>query len=136
MASTPAELYARAKDVRRQAYAPYSRFEVGAALLTIDGRIFTGVNVENASYSTTVCAERAALAAAVTAGARAFSAIAIAGPPGARTPPCGACRQALAEFGESLIVIFGDENEGLIEMRLDELLPQAFHLPGAREVRR
>ena len=136
MAFTRAELFARAKDVRRQAYAPYSRFEVGAALLTVDGRVFTGVNVENASYGATMCAERAALAAAIAAGARAFTAIAVAGPSGTRTPPCGLCRQALAEFGESLAVVFSDEADGFVEMRLEELLPEAFHLPGSSEVRR
>jgi cytidine deaminase len=128
MAFAPAELHAHAKEARRNAYAPYSRFEVGAALLTIDGRIFTGANVENASYGVSLCAERAALAAAVGAGARAFRAIAIAGPPGARSAPCGACRQALAEFETALAVIFADEQGALVETTLAALLPDAFGL--------
>jgi cytidine deaminase len=130
MAFTPSELYARANETRRHAYAPYSRFEVGAALLAVDGRVFTGVNVENASYSLTICAERAALAAAIAAGARRFSAIAIAGPPGVATPPCGACRQALTEFGSELAVIVADERGELAELRLEGLLPHAFRLRG------
>lgn len=104
--------------------------------MTVDGRVFTGVNVENASYAMSICAERSALSAAVGAGARAFTAIAIAGPPGSAAPPCGACRQALAEFGESLAVVFAGENGELVETRLDVLLPHVFNLPRAREVRR
>jgi cytidine deaminase len=136
MAFTSAELHAQARDVRRHAYAPYSRFEVGAALSTIDGRVYTGVNVENAAFGVGICAERAALCAAVTAGARAFEAIAVAGPPGKRVTPCGACRQALAEFGLDLRVVYGLEDGGLAEKRLAELLPDGFELPGGREAGR
>lgn len=134
MAST-SELFERAVESRRHAYAPYSRFAVGAALLAEDGRIFTGVNVENASYGATICAERSALAAAVGAGARSFRAIAIAGPSGTRTTPCGVCRQALAEFGP-LTVAFADERGALTEVPLAELLPDAFRLPAGVRHRR
>jgi cytidine deaminase len=130
------ELYAQAKDVRRLAYAPYSHFEVGAALLASDGRVFTGVNVENASYALSLCAERSALAAAIGGGARAFTVIAIAGPQGASVPPCGACRQALAEFGESIAVVFAGDDGELVERPLAALLPHAFGLRRTGEVPR
>lgn len=126
-----AELLARAEAAREHAYAPYSRFAVGAALASEDGRIFTGVNVENASYGVTLCAERAALASAIGAGARAFTALAVAGPPGRRTPPCGLCRQALAEFGGGLRVVYhAGDGEGIVETPLAALLPDAFAFSG------
>ncbi len=84
---------------REHAYAPYSGFTVGAAVETADGRRFTGANVENASYGLTICAERTAVFAAVLAGAKRIAAVAVTGPDGVTTPPCGACRQVLAEFG-------------------------------------
>jgi len=92
------ELLAAARRVRAQAYAPYSRFKVGAALRTASGRIFVGCNVENASFGVTLCAERAALAAAVAAGERELSAIAVVAGGPAIVPPCGMCLQALSEF--------------------------------------
>jgi cytidine deaminase len=128
MAFTPSDLYRRATEVRSRAYAPYSGFEVGAALLAQDGRVFTGVNVENASYAVSLCAERVALATAVAAGARAFEALAVAGPAGSQTVPCGMCRQALAEFGEALSIVFADERGDLVRTSLADLLPVAFHL--------
>lgn len=121
-----AELFAAAVTARGAAYAPYSRFTVGAALETSDGRRFTGANVENASYSLSMCAERIAVQAAVVAGARAIAAIAVAGPEGATTAPCGACRQVLAEFGTpAMRVVYGSPS-GPIETTLDALLPVAF----------
>ena len=119
-----------AREVRERAYAPYSGYRVGAALRAADGRIFTGVNVENCAYPTSMCAERNALAAAVGAGAREFGAVAVVtagdedGRPGS---PCGACRQALAEFGVGLEVILATEDgTDYTVMGLHELLPHAF----------
>ncbi|MGY4706804.1 cytidine deaminase [Candidatus Bipolaricaulota sp. J31] len=120
------ELVRRAVEARKRAYAPYSGFAVGAALLTADGRIFTGCNVENASYGLTVCAERTALFKAVSEGAREFEAIAIACGEGS-CAPCGACRQVLYEFAPDLLVIMADATgEETREARLSELLPRGF----------
>ena len=124
------DLLAAARRAAAGAYAPYSRFAVGAALLADDGRIFTGANVENASYGLTVCAERTALFAAVNAGARRFQALAVAA--GTRTPatPCGACRQVLAEFCEDRMPILCSTRTGKKVKRttLGALLPDAFRL--------
>ena len=121
-------LRAAAKAAQRCAYAPYSKFRVGAALLTTDGRIFTGTNVENASYGLTICAERVAVGNAVSAGCRQFRAIAIVAP-SADLSPCGACRQVLAEFGEWVVVCADSRNMRRIRSyRLSELLPHAFKL--------
>src|SRR5258705_5272583 len=98
---TATELLVRAARARRDAHAPYSRFTVGAALLAHDGRVFTGCNVENASYGLSVCAERVALFKAVSEGVRGFAALAVAGPRPAVTP-CGACRQVLTQFAPGL----------------------------------
>lgn len=119
---TPAELIRKAHAAREHAYAPYSRFTVGAALLTKDGDVFTGANVENASYGMTICAERAAIFTAVSQGYRAFEAIAIVGTPGAAISPCGACRQVLSEFGDDVRII----REGRDDVLLRDLLPEAF----------
>ena len=124
-------LWQAASDVRKNAYAPYSGFTVGAALLAEDGRIFSGCNVENAAYSPTLCAERVALGAAVAAGARRFIAIAVIGGKGdhlADASPCGVCRQVLSEFTDgSMIVLFLEEGERK-ECTLAELLPHSFRL--------
>jgi cytidine deaminase len=119
------ELLRKAAEAARQAYAPYSRFPVGAALLAEDGRIFTGCNVENASYGLTNCAERVAVGAAVAAGCRRFAALAVAVRGGGS--PCGACRQVLHEFAPGLQIHLGDEN-GVwrATYSLRELLPEAF----------
>lgn len=98
------ELVDAAVRVRSQAYAPYSKFLVGAALLCADGHIITGCNVENASYPLSLCAERAAVAAAVAKGCRRFVAVAIVGG-GEPAPPCGGCRQVLMEFGDMTVVL-------------------------------
>ena len=118
-------LLAFAREVQEKAYAPYSNFRVGAAIYA-DGEIFQGVNVENAAYSSTVCAERAALTAAVTAGCRDITAIAIVGDSESPTVPCGGCRQALAEFNPELRVIMGGNTDEVLVRSLEELLPEAF----------
>jgi cytidine deaminase len=120
------QLVEQAVAARRLAYAPYSGFPVGAALLAKDGRLFTGCNVENASYGLTMCAERVALFKAISAGAREFQALAVAGG-GAPCAPCGACRQVLAEFSPHLVVLMADgEGKQVERLSLGELLPRAF----------
>jgi cytidine deaminase len=116
---------ALAKEFRERAYAPYSGFAVGAAILTDSGEIFGGANVENASYGLSICAERTAAVSAVAAGHRNFRAIAIAGPESTTTVPCGACRQFLNEFNPELIVAFTTA-DGVEVTTLDKLLPNAF----------
>ncbi|HEV3152587.1 MAG TPA: cytidine deaminase [Candidatus Baltobacteraceae bacterium] len=118
-------LVERARAARERAYAPYSKFAVGAALLCDDGAIVEGVNVENASYGLSMCAERSAVFAAVAGGRRAFQAIAIAGPGSTATAPCGACRQVLNEFNPSLAVAYAGP-DGVVRTTLDRLLPAAF----------
>jgi cytidine deaminase len=114
-----------ANEARRRAYAPYSNYQVGAALRTKTGRIFTGVNVENAVYPHTMCAERVAIFKAVSEGETEFEVIAVATNNGGS--PCGGCRQVMAEFGMKTIVLIAD-GEGKLhkEMTVSELLPEAF----------
>jgi cytidine deaminase len=116
-------LVTAAWQVRERAYAPYSKFHVGAALLAADGRIFAGCNVENLSYGLTNCAERVAVGAAVAAGVREFLAVAVVADTGVPISPCGACRQVLAEFGVGQVML-ANRTERL-EFTLDELLPRA-----------
>jgi cytidine deaminase len=117
------DLLMAAWQVRESAHAPYSRFAVGAALLAADGRIFTGCNVENLSYGLTMCAERVAIGAAVAAGARGFLAMAVVADTAVPISPCGACRQVMAEFGVSKVIL-ANRNERL-EFSLSELLPRS-----------
>jgi cytidine deaminase len=120
------ELRERARDASTRAYAPYSNFPVGAAVLTDDGRIFTGVNVENAAFPLTVCAERNAIGAAVSAGHRTIRAVGVYTPTTRPTTPCGGCRQVINEFGpDAEIFSFCDSRESL-HAPLAELLPRAF----------
>jgi cytidine deaminase len=120
------KLLTAARQARANAYAPYSGFAVGAALLDVEGRIHTGANVENASYSLTTCAERTALGSAISQGVRDFVAIAVAGPEsGDPCVPCGACRQVLHEFAPDLRVIVGAP-EGTRTLELSALLPDSF----------
>lgn len=121
-----ASLTHRALDARQNAYAPYSHFAVGAALVAADGEIYGGVNVENASYGLTICAERAAVSAAVAAGQNRFLALAVATPGG--QPPCGACRQVLAEFCDDLpiLLVDTDDPDSIQETSLRQLFPRAF----------
>lgn len=120
-------LLEKARQAAQNAYAPYSGYRVGAALLCGDGQVFTGSNVENASFSLTICAERSALFQAVNAGQREFLAIAIHVDADILFPPCGACRQVLAEFSPQMLVIYGSRNES-VSTDLEALLPQAFSL--------
>lgn len=121
------ELLAAARAVRKQAYAPYSGYAVGAAVRAATGRIFTGANVENASYGLTICAERAAVCAAVAAGCSDLVAVAVVTPDAGM--PCGACRQVLAEFGPDMLVLAASPRQGQCRtMSLSELLPETFVL--------
>jgi cytidine deaminase len=121
-------LWEQARAARERAYAPYSRFPVGAALRLADGRVVLGANVENASYGMTICAERTAIVQAVVQGERAFDAIAVACPDNVRTgSPCGACRQVLTEFGPAMTVIYRRDGE-LVAEPASELLPASFEL--------
>jgi len=115
-----------AVDAMGRAYAPYSRFRVGAALQASDGRVFVGCNVENASYGATVCAERNAVAAAVVAGATEFSLLAIATRTSPPSPPCGLCRQVLAEFAPDLRILLVNPAGELVRTKLSRLLPMSF----------
>ena len=125
------ELIERALRIRARAYAPYSNYNVGASLITESGEIFNGVNVENASYSMAICAERNAVFQAVAHGQRSFRAIAVATDNGGS--PCGACRQVLSEFGLDIEVYTVDsEGKIVLETTVGGLLPEAFgpeHLP-------
>lgn len=121
------ELYKIAKESIKNSYAPFSNFRVGAALLTKEGKIFTGVNVENSSYGATICAERTACVKAVSEGYREFEKIAIASS-GGEAFPCGICRQFLYEFAPKLMVITGNDEDNLVTKRLDKLLPEGFKL--------
>jgi len=120
------DLLDRARAARRNAYAPYSNFPVGAALLARDGRVFTGVNVENASYGLCNCAERVAVGKAVSEGVRDFAAIAVIGPEDdVECSPCGACRQVLFEFGPDMVLVMPNGG-GVRQYLVRELLPGAF----------
>lgn len=124
-------LWQAALNARMRAYAPYSGFSVGAALLAADRRIFVGCNVENASYSPTLCAERVALGAAVAAGVCSFLGIAVVGGRGevlADAPPCGVCRQVLSEFSDGSMTVLFMENGNRAECSLSELFPHSFRL--------
>jgi len=125
-ARTVALLRERAFAAMERAYAPYSNFRVGAAVLSADGSVSEGCNVENASFPAGMCAERSAVSAAVARGSRGFVAIAIATEAEEPTPPCGMCRQVLEEFSPSLIVMSFTRDGGEARWTLDELLPRAF----------
>ncbi len=135
---TAEQLVCAALKVREKAYVPYSRYAVGAALLTAEKRIYTGCNIENASYGATVCAERTAVFKAVSEGERNFLAIAVSGGPEGEKPadyayPCGVCRQVLNEFAaEDFTVIVARDREDFVEYSLKELLPCGF---GGKSIR-
>lgn len=126
------ELLSRALKVRENAYAPYSNYAVGAALMSSAGEVFTGVNVENAAYSMTICAERSAIFNAVSKGVREIRAIVVVTEDGGVS--CGACRQAISEFGKDVDLIFANSlGKIVLETTISELLPHSFgqeNLPG------
>jgi cytidine deaminase len=115
-----------AKDAREKAFAPYSNFKVGAAIETADGEIFTGCNVENASYGLTVCAERVAIWKAMSEGKRDFVSLAVVAETEELTPPCGACRQIIWEFCGDIPVTLTNLSGKSETMQMSELLPRAF----------
>ena len=129
---TAKELMAEAVKARRRAYAPYSHFPVGAALLAKDGRVYHGCNVENASYGLAICAERNAVWTAVSAGVTEFAAIAVTARDGRGAPPCGSCRQVLHEFAPNAWVYWRDARGRILKRRMHELLPSAFRLEELR----
>jgi cytidine deaminase len=120
------ELIAAAREVRQNAMAIFSGFKVGAAVLGEDGKVYTGCNVESASYGLTICAERSAISAAISAGNRKITQIAIAGGGNKPTMPCGACRQWIWEFGDNVSLILIDEGKHIVRKKISELLPEAF----------
>ena len=119
------ELLQAAKEARLRAYAPYSHFPVGAAVLTAEGKIYTGCNIENVSYGLTTCAERTAIFTAVAAGEQELQAVAVVANTPAPTAPCGACRQVMAEFGIQTIVMANTKGDSQVAS-LKELLPYSF----------
>lgn len=120
-------LFERAKLAREKAYAPYSRFPVGAALRTESGAVFAGCNVENAAYPLGVCAETSAISAMIAAGEQKIAEILVLGPGPGRIAPCGACRQRIAEFaGEKTLVYLADQAGGAVTLHFTELLPHPF----------
>ena len=126
------ELFGAAAEMLQRSYAPYSHFHVGAALLAEDGTVYTGCNIENASYGACNCAERTAIYKAVSEGQRSFRAIAIAGGMNGKKedfcPPCGICRQVMREFcdPETFVIILGNAEGKIRVFRLEELLPESF----------
>ena len=135
---TDAELIAAAREARDRAYVPYSRFPVGAALLADDGTLYTGCNIENASFGLTNCAERTAIFKMVSDGRRRFTTIAVIADTDGPCSPCGACRQVMSEFGPDARVILTNLKGDTWVTSVRELLPGAFapaDLPGHGEVR-
>ena len=122
------DLMEQARDARDRSYAPYSGFAVGAAVLSGSGEVFRAGNLENTSYGLTVCAERNAIALMVASGRRDPVAMAIAGPVGVPCPPCGACRQVLAEFNPAMAIILEDGAGGFEVLSLEYLFPRPFRL--------
>jgi len=128
------ELLARALEAREKAYVPYSRFRVGAALLTKDDKVYTGCNIENASYGLTMCAERVAFYKAISEGEKDFAALAVIGDTPNPCSPCGACRQVLCEFAKEMPVIMANLKGNILVRKVDELLPGSFCDDDLKEV--
>jgi cytidine deaminase len=126
-----------ARTARASSYSPYSDFAVGAAVLTADGSIFAGCNLENRSYGLALCAERSAFAAAIAAGHRDFAAVTVVADANPPATPCGLCRETMAEFcGPDLPVLLCNLNGGRRQLRLGELFPDPFELPSSRNPQR
>lgn len=119
-------LVKHAQAARKHSHSPYSRFRVGAALLTDNGKVFTGCNIENSSFGLTICAERTALFKAISEGERRFKAIAISTDQKHHTPPCGACRQVIMDLAGNIEFIMSNRNGRLKIMKMGELLPLPF----------
>jgi cytidine deaminase len=126
MSHTNEELVTAAKEARENSYAPYSDFRVGAAIETDDGEIYTGCNVESASYGLTVCAERVAIWKAISEGKHKIKNIAVVADTKELTPPCGVCRQIIWEFGGNVLVTLANLNGGRETVEMKDLLPRAF----------
>lgn len=121
-----AQLAAAARRAKALSVSPYSKFRVGAALLTRGGRLFTGCNIENSSFSLTICAERTALFKAISEGSRRFRALAIASDTASFVPPCGACRQVILDLAGDIEIILTDNRRRIKSLRMSELLPLPF----------
>jgi cytidine deaminase len=120
------KLIKEAEKARKRAYTPYSKFQVGAAVLCADGKIFTGCNIENASFGLTICAERVAISKAISEGSTQFEAIAVIGDTAKPCSPCGACRQVISEFGDDIPLIMANLKGDVKIKKIKELLPEAF----------
>jgi cytidine deaminase len=129
-------LVSRARAAKKFSHSPYSRFRVGAALITSSGKVYTGCNIENSSYGLTVCAERTALFKAVSEGETSFKAIAIASDEKTATPPCGACRQVIMDLAGDIDVILSEGNGSFTTLKVTELLPYPFGGKNLKNVRR
>ncbi|MDO4531272.1 MAG: cytidine deaminase [Bacillota bacterium] len=129
---TDKELVMLAKEAMQYAYTPYSNFKVGAALLSKDGQVFKGCNIENAAYGPTNCAERTAMFKAISEGVREFEKIAVVASSGDYAAPCGVCRQVLFEFMPEGKVILDSDEKGMITYTVEELLPMGF---GAKDIK-
>ncbi len=125
------DLLGAAHDVLLNAYAPYSRFRVGCALEGESGTVYTGCNVENASYGLTICAERVAIGSAVAAGEQRFKRLVLVSDASEPVAPCGACREVLREFGPTLVVESHGGSGATVRWTIDQLLPGSFKLPGS-----
>lgn len=121
------KLIEEAKKAREKAYTPYSKFKVGAAVLTSEGKIFSGCNIENASFSLSTCAERVAIFKAISEGANKLKAVAIIADTKRPCTPCGACRQVISEFGENIVLIMANLKGDIKISKIDKLLPNAFN---------
>lgn len=129
-----ADLVKAAADVQKNAHAPYSGFKVGAALLAKNGEVFTGCNVENASYGDAICAEKVAVIKAISEGVGDFSKMVVFSDAEEPASPCGSCRQILFEFNPDLLVIMANSKSKIVEMKISDLLPNAFSLGHAKKL--